>query len=250
MDVKKFQDKLTEICDLGAENGNVLKPQQVKECFEGMELEQSQLLKILQYLKLKGITIEGVEVQPQKMEETQEPEVTKVALTPEEEEYLKEYLKELDENPAIERTAEELFALLSEGDAMAQAQLSQLYLVQAAHMAAEMNCEEIYLADLIQEANVSLLMALGEEEPQQKDEEWLLGRIRAGIRGAIEEQTQRKFQDDYLVAKVEKLEAAVKELTDDDEDEKNKFSIEELAVILDMDVEEIRDVLRLTGDDK
>ena len=30
----------------------------------------------------------------------------------------------------------------------------------------------------------------------------------------------------------------------------SKFSVEELAIILDMDEEEIRDVLRLTGDDK
>ncbi len=33
-----------------------------------------------------------------------------------------------------------------------------------------MNCEEIFIADLIQEANISLLMALGEEEPEEKDE--------------------------------------------------------------------------------
>ena len=59
-----------------------------------------------------------------------------------------------------------------------------------------------------------------------------------------------KFEDDYLVAKVEKLEAAVRELTEDEEDESSKFSVEELAIILDMDEEEIRDVLRLTGDDK
>lgn len=37
-----------------------------------------------------------------------------------------------------------------------------------------MNCEEIFIADLIQEANISLLMALGEEEPEEKDEKWLL----------------------------------------------------------------------------
>ena len=61
---------------------------------------------------------------------------------------------------------------------------------------------------------------------------------------------RRKFEDDYLVAKVEKLEAAVRELTEDEEDESSKFSAGELAIILDMDEEEIRDVLRLTGDDK
>ena len=61
---------------------------------------------------------------------------------------------------------------------------------------------------------------------------------------------KRKFEDDYLVAKVEKLEAAVRELTEDEDEESSKFSVEELAIILDMDEEEIRDVLRLTGDDK
>ena len=197
MDIQKFQQKLTEVCELGEKNGKVLKPEQIKECFGELDLDKSQLIKILQYLKLK-----------------------------------------------------ELFELLSKGDALAQAELSQKYLRAAAEMAVEMNCEEIFIADLIQEANISLLMALGEEEPEEKDEKWLLGRIRCGIRHAIEEQTQRKFEDDYLVAKVEKLEAAVRELTEDEEDESSKFSVEELAIILDMDEEEIRDVLRLTGDDK
>ncbi len=40
----------------------------------------------------------------------------------------------------------------------------------------------------------------------------------------------------------------MKDLTDDDGE--NRFTIDELAVILDMNVDEIRDILRLTGDDK
>ena len=254
MDIQKFQQKLTEVCELGEKNGKVLKPEQIKECFGELDLDKSQLIKILQYLKLKGISIEGAEAiaaAPQEeTEDTFEQEEKKVPLTPEEEAYLKEYLEGLDEQEQGERSTAELFALLSQGDDLAQAELSQKYLRAAAEMAVEMNCEEIFIADLIQEANISLLMALGEEEPAQKDETWLLDRIRAGIRNAIEEQTQRKFEDDYLVAKVEKLESAVRELTEDEDDENSKFSVEELAIILDMDEEEIRDVLRLTGDDK
>ena len=241
MDIQKFQQKLTEVCELGEKNGKVLKPEQIKECFGELDLDKSQLIKILQYLKLKGISIEGAEeisaASQTGPEEVSEEKEEKVPLTAEEQEQ-------------GERSAEELFELLSKGDALAQAELSQKYLRAAAEMAVEMNCEEIFIADLIQEANISLLMALGEEEPEEKDEKWLLGRIRCGIRHAIEEQTQRKFEDDYLVAKVEKLEAAVRELTEDEEDESSKFSVEELAIILDMDEEEIRDVLRLTGDDK
>ena len=222
MDIQKFQQKLTEVCELGEKNGKVLKPEQIKECFGELDLDKSQLIKILQYLKLKGISIEGAEeisaASQTGPEEVSEEKEEKVPLTAEEEAYLKEYLEGLEEQEQGERSAEELFELLSKGDA--------------------------------QEANISLLMALGEEEPEEKDEKWLLGRIRCGIRHAIEEQTQRKFEDDYLVAKVEKLEAAVRELTEDEEDESSKFSVEELAIILDMDEEEIRDVLRLTGDDK
>ena len=40
----------------------------------------------------------------------------------------------------------------------------------------------------------------------------------------------------------------MKDLTDDDGE--NRFTIDELAVILDMNVDESRDILRLTGDDK
>ena len=40
----------------------------------------------------------------------------------------------------------------------------------------------------------------------------------------------------------------MKELTDDDGE--TRFTLDELAVILDMKTDEIRDVLRLTGDDK
>ena len=96
MDIQKFQQKLTEVCELGEKNGKVLKPEQIKECFGELDLDKSQLIKILQYLKLKGISIEGAEAiaaAPQEeTEATSEQEETKVPLTPEEEANLKEYL--------------------------------------------------------------------------------------------------------------------------------------------------------------
>ena len=95
---------------------------------------------------------------------------------------------------------------------------------------------------------MALLTALEEPEPKVKDDSWLRAAVRNGIAAAIGAQTEQKFQDECLVAKVEKLESAVRELTDDDGE--TRFSVDELAVILDMEVEEIRNILRLTGDDK
>ena len=61
----------------------------------------------------------------------------------------------------------------------------------------------------------------------------------------LEEQTEQKLRDDSMVEKVRKLEAAIRELSDDDD---QKFTIEELSAYLDMDEEEIRAVLSLTGE--
>ena len=254
MDVVQFQEKLREICDLGKQNGNMLTHEQIRELFASTDLETSQMVKVLQYLKLQGISIEGeadTALEEETGAEAPEPQSngTSVPLTAEEEAYLKEYLAEVSNGKEIsEEMLHLLFENLSSGDALAEAALTSIYLSVAANMAADMNCAEIYLADLIQEANVVLLTALSDPETEHKDDAWLRLQLRKGIIAAIEDQTQQKFQDDCLVAKVEKLESAVKDLTDDDGE--NRFTIDELAVILDMNVDEIRDILRLTGDDK
>ena len=254
MDVVQFQEKLREICDLGKQNGNMLTHEQIREHFADTDLETIQMIKVLQYLKLQGIVIEGEDAAAQaEAEEEKEAEPqsngTSTPLTPEEEAYLKDYLAEVSNGKEVSpEMLHTLFENLADGDAIAEAALTSIYLPVAANMAADMNCTEIQLADLIQEANVVLLTALSDPETERKDDAWLRLQLRKGIIAAIEEQTQQKFQDDCLVTKVEKLESAVKDLTDDDGE--NRFTIDELAVILDMNVDEIRDILRLTGDDK
>ena len=226
--------------------------EQIREHFAGTDLETSQMLKVLQYLKLQGIMIEGdtAPVETEEVGETEpESKGTSTPLTSEEEAYLKDYLAEVSNGKEVSpEMLHTLFENLADGDAIAEAALTSIYLPVAANMAADMNCTEIQLADLIQEANVVLLTALSDPETERKDDAWLRLQLRKGIIAAIEEQTQQKFQDDCLVTKVEKLESAVKDLTDDDGE--NRFTIDELAVILDMNVDEIRDILRLTGDDK
>lgn len=252
MDVIQFQEKLRNICEIGKQNGNMLTHEQIREHFASTDLETSQMLKVLQYLKLQGIMIEGdtVPVETEEVGETEpESKGTSTPLTSEEEAYLKDYLAEVSNGKEVSpEMLHTLFENLADGDAIAEATLTSIYLPVAANMAADMNCTEIQLADLIQEANVVLLTALSDPETERKDDAWLRLQLHKGIIAAIEEQTQQKFQDDCLVTKVEKLESAVKDLTDDDGE--NRFTIDELAVILDMNVDEIRDILRLTGDDK
>ena len=257
MDIKLFQQKLNDICAIAEENNKQLSQQQIRDHFDESDLSTSQLVKILQYLKLKGITIEGADEDTgatradavsSESSDKEELPGTRAALTAEEQTYLSDYMESFSPEGLDPDDLASLFQAFAKGDTVAEGALTQFYMAQAAQMAAELNCEEIHLADLIQEANLALLASLKETDPQEKNDAWMRGRIRSGILHAIEEQTQQKFRDDYLVSKVENLEAAVKELTDDDD--ATKFTIDELAVILDMNVDEIRDVLRLTGDDK
>ena len=234
MNVQEFQNKLKEVQEIARQHGNALNAAEIRQVFEECDLDKSQLLGVLKYLTSQGILIEGLETAG---EEAKEPEHKKIPLTAEEEAYLKNYLEEL---PVVDEVdADSVFEALAAGDQRALQTLTSYYMKTAADMAVEMNIEEMQLADLIQEANLCLIQALGTAGDE----------MRKGIQLVLEEQTQRKFEDDSLVARVEKLEHAVRDLNDG-EDEKNAFTIDELAIILDMKVDEIRDILRLTGDDK
>lgn len=244
MNVQEFQNKLKEIQEIAKQNENTLKATDIRGVLDGCDLDKNQLTGVLKYLTSQGIMIEGME----KAKETaKEPEYKKVPLTQEEESYLHDYLDNLPVVADVDLN--DLFEQLSKGEQSAVQTLASYYMKATAELAADMNAKEILLADLIQEANLSLIQALDNAGEELRDEEWLLAEVRKGILQVIEEQTQVKFADDSLVARVEKLESAVRELNDD-EDDKNAFSIDELAIILDMKVDEIRDILRLTGDDK
>lgn len=252
MEVQEFQKKLSEMCAFAAEKGNVLNAGDIRDFFAGMNLDTDQMLKVLQYLKVQGIAIEGMEVSQSTKKEDETAENTakkQIPLTQEEQAYLKEYKASLKGVEFGEAALSEMFACMQEGSQEAKDTLTGYYLRVAADMAVEYNCEEMFLADLIQEGTVGLLSALEMPEPAKKDDAWLCGEIRKALIAAIEEQTQRKFEDDCLVAKVENLEAAIKDLTDDEDGTRSDFSVGELAIILDMDVEEIKDVLRLTGEE-
>lgn len=243
MNVQEFQNKLKEVQEIAKQHENTLKASEIRQVFDGCDLDKSQLLGVLKYLTSQGILIEGIETAG---EDAKEPEHKKIPLTPEEEAYFKSYIEELPKISDIDKDG--VFDALAKGNQEAMQTLTSYYMKTAADLAVEMNIEEIQLADLIQEANLCLIQALGNAGEEIRDEQWLLGELRKGIQLVLEEQTQRKFEDDSLVARVEKLERDVRDLNDG-EDEKNAFTIDELAIILDMKVDEIRDILRLTGDD-
>ena len=91
MDIKRFQEKLSEICKLAAECDQKLTAVQLKDFLEELKPDKDQLIQILKYFRLQGITIEGLEVPGELAEEQENAGEAKIALTPDEKAYIKEY---------------------------------------------------------------------------------------------------------------------------------------------------------------
>lgn len=270
MDIKIFQEKLEQILAQAREQDKTLSGQDIREVF-GEELSASQMQSLLEYLRLQGIRLDvtqslagdgrmfeaaaektaggqgqGAAGQQESCGEKADAPAAE-PLSSEEEEYLRDYEASLAGIPAeTERERESLWVRYDSGDGTASARLTELYLPETVKIARELHREEYFIGDLIQEGNMCLIAALEQGRPENMPgHQWLTDVIRQGIGRWIAEQREQKYQDESLVEQVRKLEAAIRELSDD---EQRDYSVAELSAFLDMDEEEIRSVLSLTGD--
>ena len=255
MEMKEFQQKLVELLVKAENQDKNLKNEEILEVFGMNQLSADQLQSLYEYLRIQGIRIQGMELkkmdiradfQPENEKEAEKKENPLVTLEMEDEECLKEYRSYLEmilEEKEGER--EQLLAAYAEGDVSATERLAQLYLPYLLDTARNMYRKGIYIGDLIQEGNMSLLTAPVEEMPKSQADPWMKDIICKGMENWMNEQAEQKLRDDSMVEKVRKLEAAIRELSDDDD---QKFTIDELSAYLDMAEEEIRAVLSLTGE--
>ena len=247
MDIIEFQNKLKEIQTLALNNGKKVKASLVEKFFEGDNITQDKLQKVYDFLEIQGIYVDGAEKSQEVLvtEEVALEEIEEIPLTSEEKEFLEEYL--LGFKTEEELVKEEILRAFLEGSQECTERLIRVYQDEIVKTAKKLNCENIFFGDLIQEGNMGLLTALEYLSEQENPDEWLIREIESTMKLFIEEQTQQKKEDNILVEKVRDLEKKVKEIT---EDEDVKYSVEELATFLDMDLEEMESVLRLTGDDQ
>lgn len=247
MDIIEFQNKLKEVQTLALNNGKKVKAALVEKFFEGDDITQDKLQKVYDFLEIQGIHVDGAEKSPEAsvQEEVVQEAAAEIPLTSEEKEFLEEYL--LGFETEEELLKEELLRAFLAGNQECTEKLIRAYQDEIVKAAKKLNREDIFFGDLLQEGNMGLLTALEHLSDQEAPSEWIEKEIESTMKLFIEEQAQQKKEDNILVEKVRDLEKKVKELT---EDEDVKYSVEELAAFLDMDLEEMESVLRLTGDDK
>lgn len=239
---KEFLEKLKELLDIAAVSGNRITTEEVGAFFGDSELSEEQMLLVYDYLLTQKISVVGY----MKGQELTEKE-TAAAYTPEEKEYLEEYRRELSGiRPAEAGERERLFEAAAAGDGLAKSRLTELYLMTVLGIAEQMHTKEVFLGDLVQEGNVSLLLALDLLDGAENAEAFLLDEIRQGMAQMIEEQQEQKRCDRKMEQQVNHLDDTLHQLAD----EKGRaVTIDELAKYMKMSEEEILDIMKLAGED-
>ena len=240
MDRAEFLEKLSSLVKMAKDQESQITIDEVKGFFEAESLSEEQMDLVFDYLLSQKVVVKGY----LKINDEEEEKVT---FTEDEEAYLKEYLEDLKAfKPEAEGERQALYAKVANGEQGARDRLIEIYLKDVVEIAKEMYHEAIFLGDLIQEGTVALIMGLEFLQEGEDAHEMLVSQIKAGMQALIEETTELSNRDKKMVEKVSLLDESITNLT---EELGRKVSIDELAVYMGMDEEEILDILKLTGEE-
>ena len=235
----EFLEQLRKLQGKAEANQRHISQKEVQKFAMENELGEEQMKSVYAYLQSQGIRAEGCE---NKAEEKK----AAVELTAEEERYLNEYRTDMSyikaEQPGEK---EELLKLAEAGDALAKARLIEIYMPVVVEIALEMNTADVYLGDLVQEGNVSLMLAL-EMVNGDEDDAMLCDEIRSGMQALIAEQTDAKKRDNILVEKVNNLDETIQTMK---KDMGREITIDELAEYMKISDKEILDLIKLAGEE-
>ncbi len=241
----QFREKLNGILSMAEKQSHKMTINEVEQYFEDDHLTKEQLELVCDYLVSQKVTVGGYQ---KKGGATKEHGMEKQqVLSQEEEAYLREYMSELQGCKQEEDGERKLLLEKAmEQDSLAKGRLIEIYLPKVIELAKSMRHQEIFIGDMIQEGNVSLILALDELTNLEEADAYICKKIQQGIQALIEEQTELKKLDRQMVEKVNFLDESIRNLT---EDLGRKVTIEELSAYLEMQEEEVLDILKLAGEE-
>ena len=204
----EFLAKLGELVQFAMKQEHEMTIEEIEQFFGEGEMSKEQLQMVFDYLE------EQLKKEP-------------LQLTEEEEQYLKDYEKDI-EMMAADPSTKQLAALLPK-------------VVEAAK---ELHHPEIFIGDMVQEGALSLMETLYMSAVM--DESTMMSQVRSAMRAMIEEQNEAKRRDNQMVEKVAELDTVLEEMS---KELGRKVTLDELAERLGISEEEVEDILKLAGED-
>lgn len=232
----EFRGKLQGILELAESQEKKITLEEVETYFEDEQLSREQIELVCDYLLSQKIAVSGYEKTggilsgPKQVEVQEEP---CPILTEEEQRYVESYLEELGEMKA---GSEEEARLL-------------YYFPKVVELAVKLNRSQVFIGDVIQEGNVSLMLALKESDSRndrELEEQEIMDQIRAGMLALVEEQTEVKRQDKKMVEQVSELDETIQSMS---EEMGRKVAVDEVAEKLGISEAQIADILKLAGEE-
>jgi len=243
-DKLQFQEKLRGILDLAKEQGMRLLKEDIEQYFEADGLSDQQMELVYDYLLAQKVVVRGY-IQKSGSVAAADKETVQ-ALSEDDKTYLKEYMQDIQGIVHVTDAEKyQLFEQAAAGDKIARSRLLELYLARVADIAAELKHPDVFIGDMIQEGNISLMLALDSLTAAEHAEAEIEAELRQGIQAVIAEQIDVVRRDNHMVKKVRDLDDKITEIT---EDMGRKVTIDELVLYTGLSEEEIRDIMKLTDD--
>lgn len=231
----EFAAKLQELKSLAKEQGNMITEVQVNEAFGALELSNEQMQMVYDYLLQSKIGI-GRRLDPEDY------------LTEKEQDYLEEYLSEIEGLGDVSEGEKEAITLSAmAGDADAQRRLTEIYLKEVPQIAKLYAGQGVYLEDLIGEGNVALTIGVSMLGSQENANEalGLLGKmIMDAMETFVAENADAKKIDRRVEEKVNQVADKARELS---EELRRNVTIQELMEESGLSEKAIRDAIRMSG---
>ncbi|NLZ80966.1 MAG: hypothetical protein GX913_04085 [Clostridiales bacterium] len=156
------------------------------------------------------------------------------------------YLESLKEiKPLEEGELDRLFSDFSNGNIEARNRIIEVYLMEAIKVAAEYTNRGVSLADLIQEANVGLMMALSNNGETELSHEHLINNMKEALVTIVEMESKEDEVEERIVRDINRLDDASKELSEGSD---HIPTVEELAQYLSLTEEEVRTLMEISLD--
>lgn len=232
----EFRGKLQGILELAESQEKKITLEEVETYFEDEQLSREQIDLVCDYLLSQKVAVSGYEKMggilsgPKQVEAQEEP---CPILAEEEQRYVESYLEELGEMKA---GSEEEARLL-------------YYFPKVVDLAVKINRSQVFIGDVIQEGNVSLMLALKESDSRndrEQEEQEVMDQVRAGMLALVEEQTEVKRQDKKMVEQVSELDETIQSMS---EEMGRKVAVDEVAEKLGISEAQIADILKLAGEE-
>lgn len=239
---EKFVEMMKDIVALAKMNKREVTKEFLKEFLKDLNLTEEQMGYVYDYMTQENIKVIGHDGKrhEQTMEEDFSVEV-------EESEHLSLYMEELKRTGSKNEVDVSMYEKAMAGDAQAKAFIVEQKLARVIEIAECFKNQGMAQSDLIQEGNIGLLLAVEMLEGiNGSADDFLDEEIEKSMLQALDLYKEEKKDNLGLMKKAENLKEEMEKL---EEDFGDKMTSDDVASFTGLDLDEIQDILRMTGEE-